>query len=198
MNLAPPETEHPPRWEHIHEQIRQALGGEQVPDVLRTLHHRPEFFGDPFSRWVEKLLRGPSMWTEGERELMAAFTSSTNTYEFCTRAHSGVAALMIDAETVHGALADRRAAPISGKLRATLDFLHKLTLRPASITREDVALVAHSGVAIVALRDAIEIAAAFNVINRVGNALGWDRQSETSLAMSAQALVERGYNQSPL
>jgi uncharacterized peroxidase-related enzyme len=178
----------------MHEQIRRAVGGE-VPDVLRTLHHRPRFFGDPFSRWVEEVLRGSSSWSVGERELMAAFVSSLNRYEFCTRAHSTVAALLLGPDTVQEALANRAGAPISGRLRATLDFLEKLTLSPWSISVEDVGFAVRGGVSLPALRDAVEVAAVFNVINRVGSALDWERQSEQSLDASARALVERGYLQ---
>lgn len=197
MRLSPPEREHPPRFAKLHERIREAIGGEQVPDVLRTLHHRPELFGRPFSAWVESLLRGPSEWSEGERELIAAFVSSVNAYEFCTRAHSRVASLLLDGEVVELALADRGNAPISAQLRATLDFLEELTLSPEVVDRENVAPVLDAGVSVAALEDAVEIAAAFCVINRIGNALGWALQSERSLQVSAGALVERGYAQAP-
>jgi hypothetical protein len=45
------------------------------PDVLRTLFYRPAFFGDPFSRWLQSVMRGSSYWTVGERELFACYTS---------------------------------------------------------------------------------------------------------------------------
>ena len=37
--------------------------------VLKTIHYRPELFGRPFSDALELALRGPSDWSEGEREL---------------------------------------------------------------------------------------------------------------------------------
>ena len=52
--------------------------GHPVPDVVRTLSYRPGFFGSAFSRWVQAALRGPSPWSEGERELMAALVSARN------------------------------------------------------------------------------------------------------------------------
>jgi len=48
------------------------------PDVVKTLSYRPELFGGPFSRYTHQLLRGPSHWSVGERELFAAFVSSLN------------------------------------------------------------------------------------------------------------------------
>ena len=58
------------------------LSGHAAPDVLRTLWYRPEFFGHPFSRWTQRVMRGPSDWSVGERELFAAFTSRVNNCRF--------------------------------------------------------------------------------------------------------------------
>ncbi|HEX8073909.1 MAG TPA: hypothetical protein VF545_02905 [Thermoleophilaceae bacterium] len=77
MRLKPPESEHPLSKRLIHKIIRRQSGHE-VPDVVRTLHHRPGLFGAPFSRWVEVALRGPSDWTQGDRELIAALVSARN------------------------------------------------------------------------------------------------------------------------
>jgi len=50
----------------------------RVPDVIRALCYRREFFGSPYDRWIQSILRGPSTWSVWERELMAAFTSRLN------------------------------------------------------------------------------------------------------------------------
>jgi hypothetical protein len=77
VRLSPPEHEHSLRKRLLHRVIRR-VSGHDVPDVVRTLHHRPEFFGEHFSNWVEAALRGPSEWTQGDRELMAALVSARN------------------------------------------------------------------------------------------------------------------------
>lgn len=56
--------------------------GTKPPDVLKTLLYRPEFLGDHLSAWTNQVLRGPSEWTIGERELFAAFASKLNQCEF--------------------------------------------------------------------------------------------------------------------
>ncbi len=48
------------------------------PDVVRTLFYRPGFFGNRMNGWTNAIMRGPSEWSVGERELFAAFTSQLN------------------------------------------------------------------------------------------------------------------------
>jgi len=48
------------------------------PDVVRTLLYRPTFFGNRMAAWTNSIMRGPSEWSVGERELFAAFTSQLN------------------------------------------------------------------------------------------------------------------------
>jgi hypothetical protein len=56
--------------------------GAEPPDVLKTLHYRPELFGRPFSEALDLAMRGPSDWSPGERELFAGFVSSLNQCPF--------------------------------------------------------------------------------------------------------------------
>ena len=51
-------------------------------DVQRALTYRPERFGAPFSALCQQVLRGPSDWSVGERELFAAFVSAQNQCPF--------------------------------------------------------------------------------------------------------------------
>jgi hypothetical protein len=54
------------------------LSGRRVPDVVKTLMYRPELWGRPMAEWTQAVMRGPSQWSVGERELFAAFTSKLN------------------------------------------------------------------------------------------------------------------------
>jgi hypothetical protein len=57
-------------------EVRRPLG------VLKTLHYRPGLFGRPYSDALDAAMRGPSDWSDGERELFAGFVSSLNQCPF--------------------------------------------------------------------------------------------------------------------
>ncbi len=49
-----------------------------APGVVRTLLYRKSFFGGKFSKLTQQVMRGPSVWSVGEREIFAAFVSRLN------------------------------------------------------------------------------------------------------------------------
>jgi hypothetical protein len=53
-----------------------------VSDISLALRHRPELFGDPFSEYLQQVMKGSSDWSEAERELFAAFVSKLNQCPF--------------------------------------------------------------------------------------------------------------------
>ena len=70
------------RGERLADRAQYALirlvSGFRAPDVVRTLAYRKAFFGEPHSIHTQAVMRGPSAWTVGERELFAAFVSRLN------------------------------------------------------------------------------------------------------------------------
>ncbi len=65
----------------LHAVIRLA-SGHRAPDVVRTLRYRRHVFGMPHSVHTQAVMRGPSEWSVGERELFAAFVSRLNQCDF--------------------------------------------------------------------------------------------------------------------
>jgi hypothetical protein len=52
--------------------------GTRVPDVIRTILYRSDFFGKHFSALTQTVMRGSRHWSAGECELFAAFVSRKN------------------------------------------------------------------------------------------------------------------------
>jgi hypothetical protein len=74
------------RGERLTDRLRYAMirlaSGFRAPDVVRTLGYRTAFFGRAHRAHTQAVMRGPSAWTVGERELFAAFVSRVNQCHF--------------------------------------------------------------------------------------------------------------------
>lgn len=88
---------------------------------------------------------------------------------------------------------DWRTAPIDERLRATLGFIEKLTLRPHELTRADAEAVRAQGVSDAALIDAVHVAALFNMIVRLADSMGWDVPTFDEFGARADAMLSSGY-----
>jgi hypothetical protein len=62
--------------------IIRVFSGFPAPDVVKTLKYRADFFGAPMGNVFQAVMRGPSEWSIGDRELMAAYVSRINSCEF--------------------------------------------------------------------------------------------------------------------
>jgi len=58
-----------------------ALAGD-APGPAKLCSYRRELFGRPYGAYVQRVMRGPSAWSVGERELFAAFVSRRNSCAF--------------------------------------------------------------------------------------------------------------------
>ena len=74
MRLAVIDNGHAPDEAAVLAMIRERSGREPF-GVVKTLVYRPEIFGGPFTGELHRVMRGPSDWSAGERELFAGFTS---------------------------------------------------------------------------------------------------------------------------
>jgi alkylhydroperoxidase family enzyme len=164
----------------------------RLPDAARVaFYHRA--FGSPLGAWTQAAMRGPSTWTIGERELMAAMVAKWNSCTFCLGAHRAIAAKQLPTAAVDGTLAEFRAAPISNGLKATLGFLEKMTLRPRDLTPEDARTVLRARVTPEALTDAIAVASLFNIITRYADALDFAIPTADEFDRAGEMLLKRGY-----
>jgi len=164
-----------------------------VPDAAKLLFYRPDFYGARMKEVTQEAMRGPSGWSVGDRELMAAYVSSVNESAFCVGAHTATAGRAYqDSPKVAAVLADLDSAPISQPLRATLRMLGTLT-REGTLAAEDMRAVLAAGVSPQLAEDALAVCFAFNATNRLADAFGFELLSPEGFEAGAGYLLKRGY-----
>jgi uncharacterized peroxidase-related enzyme len=164
-----------------------------VPDAAKLVFYRPDFYGSRAKEFTHQAMRGPSAWSVGDRELMAAYVSRANDSAFCVSAHSAIARQAYqDGPKVAAALADLESAPVGDGLRATLRMLGKLT-REGRADAEDMRQALSAGVSRQQVEDALAVCAAFNTTNRLADAFGFEVLSAEDFEAGARYLLKRGY-----
>ena len=148
------------------------VSGMRLPDAARVAFYHKNFFGAPMGAWTQATMRGPSTWSIGERELMAAMVAKWNSCAFCVGAHGS--GRCKDHATAVGRCSTRRlplGSDIRGALKGALAFLEIMTLRPMELSGEHAREALRSGVTAEALKDAIAVGTLFNIITRYADAL---------------------------
>jgi uncharacterized peroxidase-related enzyme len=169
------------------------FSGHPVPDAARLVFYRPDFYGARAKEFTHEAMRGPSAWSVGDRELMAAYVSKVNESAFCVGAHTATAGQAYeDGAKVQAVLADLESAPIGDALRATLRMLGKLT-REGKVSVETMREVLATGVSPQQVRDALAVCAAFNITDRLADAFGFELLSPEGFEAGAKYLLKRGY-----
>src|SRR5262249_27112986 len=51
--------------------LLRAFTRQPVPDAVKLVSYRPDFYGTPMKELTHEAMRGPSAWSVGDRELMA-------------------------------------------------------------------------------------------------------------------------------
>lgn len=171
----------------------QMLSRQQVLDVVKLVKYRPDFYGTPMSEITQEAMRGPSPWSIGDRELMAAYIANTNQCEFCTKTHTAVAERAYHGgKQVFAVLSTLDAAEVQEPLRATLLMLGKLSSQHR-VDAGDMREVLAAGASPEQIEDALAVCFAFNVIGRLADAFEFFIPSREALDAGAKYLLSRGY-----
>ena len=171
----------------------RTVSRQPVLDVVKLVSYRPNFYGRPMSKVTQEAMRGPSAWSVGDRELMAAFVAKTNQCEFCTKAHSAVAQRAYgDAKSVAATLSELDTINLSEPLRATLLMLAKLT-REHTVNVDDMRAVLAAGASRQQMEDALAVCFSFNVISRLADTFGFFVPGPEAFEAGAKYLLTRGY-----
>ena len=171
------------------------LVGRTEPDPVAKLSlYRPEFFGRSWVRLIESTMRGPSEWSDADRELMGAFVSRINECPFCVGIHEGTAALLTGSSSIAEQLERWREPDFDPRLGATLGLLEKVTIAPDRVSATDVAAVRAAGVSPPAIADALYICFLFNTVNRLANAFDFAWATEADRVKLARGLNRIRYH----
>jgi alkylhydroperoxidase family enzyme len=94
---------------------------------------------------------------------------------------------------VDQALDDPVQANLSGKVRAMLGVLRKMTLEPSALGADDLRPLRELGLEREDIRDAMYVAYLFNTYDRLADTLDWHVPVAAAFEATAKRLLERGY-----
>jgi len=146
----------------------------------------------PLIEFHEVLLRGPSPFSEGERELIAAYVSGLNQCSYCQGVHAATAELLgISGSAIQQLGWSLDAVP--EKMQPVLRLVRRLTHQPSSITKIDAGAVLAAGWDETALYHAVAVTALFNFMNRLVEGAGIELDPAYVKPVS-ERLAKRGYS----
>jgi uncharacterized peroxidase-related enzyme len=168
--------------------------GTKPPDMLRIMFYRPRFFGKTMGLLSQSVMRGPSEWSVGERELMAAFVSAKNRCRFCRQAHTAIAVRTIAPEIVSAVLEGAPPEQLGAKMLAMLPFLEKLTASPDHVSAGDLFPLRAAGVSDAAIAAAAYVCMLFCTFNRLADSLDCQLMEPDQLEVVSKLLLDKGYD----
>ena len=141
-----------------------------VPNVLRAYAHDNQKL-EAFAALYNDLMLAPSGLSKLEREMIAVVVSSQNRCYYCLTAH-GAAVRVYSGDPALGELMamNYRAAKLTKKQRAMLDFAVKMTNESHAIEEEDREALRRAGWTDRDIWDIAAVAGFFNMSNRVASA----------------------------
>ena len=142
-----------------------------VPNVLTAYAHDDAKLS-AFAAFYNDLMLAPSGLSKLEREMIAVAVSSVNRCYYCLAAH-GAAVRQLSGDPVLGEMLvmNYRAAALSPRHRAMLDFAVKLTEAPHRVEDEDRDGLRKAGFGERDIWDIGAVAAFYNMSNRIASAV---------------------------
>jgi uncharacterized peroxidase-related enzyme len=151
------------------DKCQEKLG--MIPNVLLAYAWHPEKLA-AFSGMYNNLMLGDSGLSKLEREMIAVAVSSENKCVYCLVSH-GQAVRQYSGDPVLGELLvmNYRNANLEPRQRTMLDFAVKMTENPKNMSEEDRQSLRDVGFSDADIFDVAEVAAFFNMTNRVALAI---------------------------
>jgi uncharacterized peroxidase-related enzyme len=167
---------------------------EGVPGIRSLVMFRPET-GKYLYELAHVLLRGPSPLTEAEREMIAAYVSSRNNCNFCTKSHAAAARCLLgnDRSKMDEILRDEKQN-VSAKMNALLNIASKVQETGKKVMQEDIDEARSAGAGDMDIHDTVLIAATFSMFNRYVDGLNsFTPEKDEEYVEMGKRMVEKGY-----
>ena len=172
----PPVDPLPEDIARYYEVCEEKLG--MIPNVLAAYAFEPDRLRG-FSQMYNALMLGESELTKAEREMIAVVVSSLNHCHYCLVAHgAALRQLTGDPALAETIAANYRHADISARQRAMLDFAVKITRASSEIEEADRQTLRDAGFSDRGVWDVAEVAAFFNMSNRMSSAVAMKPNAE--------------------
>ena len=142
-----------------------------IPNVFRAYSLRPEQLRG-FIALYDSIMEADSGLTKAEREMIAVAVSAENHCFYCLVSHGAILRIRsknpIQSDTI---AANYRAADLTPRQRAMLDFAIKITRASDTCADQDIDALRSHGFGDEDIMDIIQTTAFFNYSNRVASAL---------------------------
>ncbi len=149
-----------------------------IPNVLRGYAHAPDRLRN-FIAMRDGLMASDSGLSKQEREMIAVVVSSLNRCHYCLTSHGATLRRLSGDPALADTLAmNFRAAPLSDRQRAMLEFAERLTQAPECIEDADRDLLREQGFSERDIWDIAEVTGFFNMTNRLAAATGMEPNRE--------------------
>ena len=169
------------------------LKSPPAPGLPQVMKRAPDV-AEPFYLLCEAIMRGPSSFSPGERELIAAYVSALNDCDYCRSSHTAVAeAFGIEPGLVDGLMDDFDGTDVPDKLRAALAYVRTLTETPKRLGQADADAFYAAGNDEEALYDVVMVAALFTMANHIIHGFGIPDQAPEHLALAVERIHGKGY-----
>jgi uncharacterized peroxidase-related enzyme len=166
----PPDDELPEDLRKLFAKATERLGF--VPNVFRAYAWRPERFR-PFFDHFRSLHEPSAHLSAAEREMIAVVVSMANGCLYCLVAHgAALREALGDPVAADRITLDYRRADLDERMRAVLDYAHKVATTPLQCDQEDIARLRALGLDEAEVWDVAELAAMYSFTNRLAMATG--------------------------
>lgn len=166
----------PERTQKFFDICQEKLG--LVPNVLRA-HSFDIAKLDAFTAMYNDLMLGDSGLSKLEREMIAVVVSSINRCWYCQVAHGAAVRELSDDPALGEAMVmNYRAAPLTARQRAMLDFAALVTEASAKVSEADRDALRAQGFSDRDIFDIVSVVGFFSMSNRVASATGMQPNPE--------------------